>query len=118
MGMINYLLDLLRSGPLSIGYPAQASPAQRGNRGTPGLDAQRCASNGACQAACPTGAISIERSAGSPPSWSIDYGLCIFCGACIQACPEGAIVADGRFELAVRQRGAAVVTHVLETRDA
>ena len=114
MGMMEYLLNLVRSKSLTIAYPADVTLPERGIRGTPVLDPDRCDLSGACQSACPTAAIRIERESSGTGSWQIDYGLCIFCGTCIQVCPQGAIVASDSFELAVRQRQAAVSTHSLE----
>lgn len=113
MGMIKSLLKLAGSKPATIGYPDQITRPVRGIRGTPVLSPERCDLRGACQAACPTGAIQIAKGATSGGSWQIDYGACIFCGACIQACPESAIVSSDVFELTIRRREDAVVTHTL-----
>lgn len=48
-----------------------------------------CISCGACEATCPTGAIT-EGDA----KYVIDAGTCIDCGACEGSCPVGAISAQ------------------------
>ena len=111
--MIKFLLKLVVSKPVTTAYPDKVTLPERGLRGTPTLVADRCSLTGACEAACPTGAIQVAKDSTAGGSWQIDYGNCIFCGACIQACPEGAILPSNVFELAVRQRNAAVVTHEL-----
>jgi len=111
VGMIRSLLKLAVSKPATIGYPNQMTPPERGIRGTPVLILDRCDLTAACEAACPTGAIQIAKGESGGGSWQIDYGGCIFCGACIQACPEAAIVASDAFELAIRRREDAIVTH-------
>jgi len=44
-----------------------------------------CISCGACEAACPLGAISAGDD-----KYVIDADTCISCGACADACPVGA----------------------------
>ena len=48
-----------------------------------------CVSCGACEGACPVGAISMGDD-----HMTIDAGACIDCGACEGACPTGAIEAE------------------------
>jgi formate hydrogenlyase subunit 6/NADH:ubiquinone oxidoreductase subunit I len=113
--MIRFLLKLAVSKPVTTAYPAEAIPPERGLRGTPTLVPDLCKLTGACQAVCPTGAIKVAKDRTGTGSWQIDYGNCIFCGACVLACPEGAILPSDAFELAVRQRGDAIVTHELRS---
>ena len=48
-----------------------------------------CVSCGACESACPVGAISMGAE-----HMEIDAGACIDCGACEGTCPTGAIEAE------------------------
>ncbi|MBI5284903.1 MAG: 4Fe-4S binding protein [Chloroflexi bacterium] len=68
---------------------------------------------GDCAAACPTQAIVVRDRGGGTAEWQLDYGLCVFCGRCVEACPENAIVATGAFELAGRERGDLIATHIV-----
>jgi ferredoxin len=48
-----------------------------------------CVSCGACEAACPVGAISMGDE-----HMVVDASTCIDCGACEADCPVGAIAAE------------------------
>ena len=45
-----------------------------------------CVACGACEGACPVGAISMGDG-----KFEIDASVCIDCGACEAACPTGSI---------------------------
>ncbi len=49
------------------------------------VDDSACVGCGACEGACPTGAIKVEGTA------SINPDDCVSCGACAGTCPCGAI---------------------------
>jgi Ni,Fe-hydrogenase III small subunit/NAD-dependent dihydropyrimidine dehydrogenase PreA subunit len=59
--------------------------------------------NNACEAACPTGAL----SASTPKT--IDLGKCLFCPECAAACPHQAISYSDNYQLAARERTDLVV---------
>lgn len=50
------------------------------------VDEEACTSCGACQAVCPTEAITLGEVA-----MRVNAELCYGCGACVKVCPNGAI---------------------------
>ncbi len=96
--MIHVLLERLRGGRRTSGYPGQPVTLPARFRGRPRLDPSRCADGcSACAAACPTAAI------GTDPL-TLDLGACLFCPVCVEACPEGAIAFTADHRLAARTR--------------
>ncbi|MFN8622069.1 MAG: 4Fe-4S binding protein [Chloroflexota bacterium] len=102
------LLRPLAKGPMTARHPDVAPTLPPAARGLPVVDAGRCDSTGACVTACPTGALALTGG-----TWRLDLGRCIFCAVCADACPRDAITLTGRIELAVTERGAAVVETTL-----
>ena|GEM_PF-474247 len=50
------------------------------------VDEEACTPCGACQAVCPTEAISLGEVA-----VKVNAKLCCGCGACVEVCPNGAV---------------------------
>lgn len=50
------------------------------------IDEDACTLCGACQAACPTEAITLGETA-----FKVNAEACCGCGACVDVCPNGAI---------------------------
>jgi len=100
-------LDLLRRltlpfrNPVATSrYPESAPLIQFATHGMPEIDPALCQNDGACVAACPTGAIKWTDGRVE----SIDAGKCIFCSACVAACPHDAMSMTPLVELAARTR--------------
>ncbi|MBN8217037.1 MAG: 4Fe-4S binding protein [Spirochaetes bacterium] len=97
--MHRILLTRLAQGHRTNRMPNVAPPLPDRFRGLPVLDAKACASGcRACEAACPTGAISARKGL------HLDLGKCLFCTACTDACPTGAVRFTGDHRLAVSDR--------------
>jgi hydrogenase-4 component H len=114
MGLLEVLLRSLRSPVVTGSYPPHADVPDRGHRGTPELQPQRCQGSGDCAEICPTGAIVVEPRGDAESRWRLDYGLCVFCGRCAEVCPNEAIAATAEFELAARRRGEVVAIHLVK----
>lgn len=99
MDLVDRFIRPLRRGPRTRRYPYEQPVLAPAMRGLPEVDPVRCDADGACVAACPTGAIVL-----APGTFTIDAGRCVFCAACQMACPQDAITLGQRFELATRTR--------------
>ena len=103
--MLRILSARLHQGHRTVRYPAVEPEMPERFRGLPVLDSTRCPEGcGACQDACPTGAVRVTEG-----GLSLDMGRCLFCNDCVQACPEGAITHTKDYRLAARSRDGLVV---------
>jgi Ni,Fe-hydrogenase III small subunit/NAD-dependent dihydropyrimidine dehydrogenase PreA subunit len=86
----------ISQGTQYIKDPRQADPV--GFRGKPAIGSAPCETGcGACTAACPTEAITLNPL-------QIDLGRCVMCGDCAPACPSGKISFTNDFKLASTDR--------------
>jgi Ni,Fe-hydrogenase III small subunit len=98
--MLRTVVNALRTGVVTTGYPATPSVPPDRFRGAPIL---RPGAALPPPAVCPTGAISERFEAGARHV-ALDLARCVFCGRCAEA-PFTDAVAIGRdFELAARRR--------------
>jgi Ni,Fe-hydrogenase III small subunit/Pyruvate/2-oxoacid:ferredoxin oxidoreductase delta subunit len=84
----------------TMSYPDGAPPPLPDRfRGRLVIDTAKCPDGcRACEAACPTGALSAEDRG------HIDLGKCLFCTACAEVCPHQAITHSQNYQLAARNR--------------
>jgi formate hydrogenlyase subunit 6/NADH:ubiquinone oxidoreductase subunit I len=101
--VLNILRRSLRTGSVTIGYPATPDPAPETYRGQVLLDAARCVGDGACARICPSAAI-IVRADDAGWLWELDDARCVFCGLCAEACPTAALALSNDYELATRAK--------------
>lgn len=103
--MLKTLLNIVKTGDATVGYPFAPLETTPNMRGKPEHDLGQCIACAACAVACPPNAIQMkaDTKAGTV-TWSINYGRCIFCGRCEEVCPTGAIRLGSQFELAVMNK--------------
>ncbi|AIJ07584.1 MULTISPECIES: formate hydrogenlyase complex iron-sulfur subunit [Edwardsiella] len=100
--MLKLLKTALRHRHATVAYPARPLDVDANFRGKPQYDAQQCIACGACTAACPANALTMQTDAASGVrTWALNLGRCIFCARCEEVCPTAAIVLSPEFELAV-----------------
>jgi len=98
--MLRILVDALRTGVVTIRYPAAPSDPPERFRGAPVLSP---GSQLPPPDVCPAGALSERIDAGGRHV-ALDLARCIFCGRCAEAPWTGAITMGRDFELAARHR--------------
>jgi len=119
--MIKALRSRLHQGYKTNAFPAEDPRLPERYPGIPRLAAERCTTCGACEAICPTKAISVQdgKQGATEPRLALDLGRCIFCRKCETACPNGAITFTGSFRMGARAKAdlvLGIVPHVSSTR--
>jgi Ni,Fe-hydrogenase III small subunit/formate hydrogenlyase subunit 6/NADH:ubiquinone oxidoreductase subunit I len=99
--MFDIIRQSLQTGVVTSRYPAAPLEISLRARGRPEIDWAGWKDARPAAAACPTGAISYEDSAGRRVV-RLNLGQCIFCGLCAEASPE--IRMTSVCECAVRER--------------
>src|SRR5450755_1599002 len=107
--MFKILRKAAQIGLVTIGYPEKAAHLSPHFRGAPRFVFSRWRDSRPAAEACPTGAISIQKSDGTRRV-TVDYGLCIYCGQCAEADGSEAVQITGEFELATGDRRNLVLT--------
>ncbi|HEY3451778.1 MAG TPA: NADH-quinone oxidoreductase subunit NuoB [Myxococcales bacterium] len=103
--MLKALLRSLRTGVVTVSYPASPAPVPERFRGAPTVRAGAAFDRLPKPASCPSGALAVRD--GSPPRYTIDLARCIFCGRCAGA--ETGLELGHQIELASRRRESLVV---------
>ncbi len=71
--------------PETVLYPVQTRPQPEGLKGHIVNDIESCILCGICEKRCPTGALAVDKKAGT---WTIDRFRCVQCGSCVRECPK------------------------------
>lgn len=105
--MLTAILRSLRTGVVTIDYPAKPVQPPARFRGAPRVVEGKPFGALPPASACPSGAITGGPDEGA---YAIDLARCVFCGRCADvAGPEAAIELGRRIELAARRRERLVV---------
>ncbi|MHA7846846.1 formate hydrogenlyase complex iron-sulfur subunit [Serratia sp. D1N4] len=100
--MLKLIKKVLKTGHVTVAYPAQPLEVDPNFRGKPEYHPQQCIACGACANACPSNALTMTTDITSGTlRWQLFLGRCIFCARCEEVCPTAAIRLSQQFELAV-----------------
>ena len=98
--MLRILINALRTGVVTTGYPAEPNSPPERFRGQPIF---RPGTGLPPPEVCPTGAIS-EHPDAAGSHLAVDLARCVFCGRCAEDQWSGAVATGREFELAARSR--------------
>ena len=104
--MLAAMLRSLRTGVVTIRYPAQAAQPPARFRGAPQFTPGKSFTTLPAASVCPSGAI---RGSSGEPRYALDLARCLFCGRCAEHALDGAIAMGREFELARHQRASLVI---------
>ncbi len=107
--MFKILQKTLKTGTVTVNYPAEPAEISQHFRGRPNFDFEKWKDARPAAEVCPTGAISLYDK-GDSRRVTVDYGLCVFCGLCAEASTDQAVRVTQEFELATSDRRNLVLT--------
>jgi Ni,Fe-hydrogenase III small subunit/formate hydrogenlyase subunit 6/NADH:ubiquinone oxidoreductase subunit I len=107
--MFKILQKTIKTGTVTVNYPAEPAEISKHFRGRPSFDFEKWKDARPATEACPTGAISLADK-GDSRRVTVDYGLCIFCGLCAEASSDSAVRMTQEFELATSKRRNLILT--------
>ncbi len=93
----------VKTGCVTLPYPACGSPAPPGFRGRPVFDASKCIGCGGCANNCPAREILILDVCQEIRIMKYSGLRCTYCGRCADLCPEKAITMSLDFETATEK---------------
>jgi Ni,Fe-hydrogenase III small subunit/formate hydrogenlyase subunit 6/NADH:ubiquinone oxidoreductase subunit I len=107
--MFKILQKTVRTGTVTVNYPAEPAKISDRFRGRPSFDFDKWKDARPAVEVCPTGAISLSDK-GDSRKVTVDYGLCVFCGLCAEASSDQSVRITQEFALATSDRRNLVLT--------
>ncbi len=104
--MLTAIMRSLRTGVVTIRYPAQPAQVPERFRGAPLPRPGSTFDALPPPSVCPAGAIA---GGDGESRYAVDLGRCVFCGRCAECSPPGALEHGREVELAARSRESLVV---------
>jgi formate hydrogenlyase subunit 6/NADH:ubiquinone oxidoreductase subunit I len=87
--ILKTILQYIKSGPVTIRYPAVPAKRTPATRGHLEIQIDDCIFCGLCRMHCPSQAIEVSKP---DRTWQLDIFRCIVCSSCVEYCPKDCLV--------------------------